>query len=334
VYAQSFVLGRSYTNSDVPVVANLPFELYKSDDLPISVALGNRAVVALLGEAVIPELSVSSTQEVADWLCVGAATVDDVWEKLAKVSGRFVAIVHERDGETYVLPDATASRSVFYGGGIVASHAHLIADLLGLSPSPAVLEMVMTKEYREGIWHLPGKMTAFDGVSLLTSNTLLAAKTGEITPMALVGINAVELKELASLIARTYSLLRDHNEIVISLTAGVDSRITFAAALSDGRPFTCYTYVTNAASRRDQEVARRLCDQFGVAHQTIEVGPANEDFRDRHRRATGYIRNEKEADTIWACSRQFPKEKLELKSSISEVGRAFYRRRSLLSPQS
>src|SRR5690606_2737640 len=42
------------------------------------------------------------------------------------------------------------------------------------------------------------------------------------------------------------------------------------------------------------------------------------------------VRNPRECDTIWSCSQMLPAGTVELKSSISEVGRAFYKRRQLI----
>jgi hypothetical protein len=239
--------------------------------------------------------------------------------------GRFCLILF-RDGRLLVCHDACATRPVYYGLNadrfVVASHSNLAASILD-APERADLR----KYFRFG---LPGFRTFFDGVRILPANFALDPASGVVmrywprqVRMELTPDEA--FAQLEPLLLAAASAIRSRFRPAVSLTAGLDSRVTFALFKFD-RETVFFTYDRGPIDQVDLAIARLIADRYEGAHKRLRTRDRTEagrvydlidaipDYRhianivpsyDVHFSAPGWI---------------------HVRSNLSEIGRAFWRR--------
>lgn len=189
------------------------------------------------------------------------------------LSGRFVVLYDVGDGP-HLVQDATSMRSVFYSlNGTVASHAGLVARASGTSTGPSPMPFQ---------YGYPGNRTPFPGVYVLTANTILDLDRSEVRrawpmqrPPGLELEGAVDrVLELTATALRNAARGRDR--VLLSLTAGLDSRATMAVALHAGVPFSTFSLGNSERTIVDRDIASYLARIAAVPHTEIPVEPAEQ----------------------------------------------------------
>jgi asparagine synthase (glutamine-hydrolysing) len=125
--------------------------------------------------------------------------------------------------------------------------------------------------------------TLFSGISILPAGarwtfhpggkcergTYFHQKTWEALPRLDPSEFAGRLGETLARVVPLY--LRDPDDIGISLTGGVDSRLLIALATPSQRTLSCYTFASPDAESADVRLARQVASICGLEHQTIPV---------------------------------------------------------------
>lgn len=299
---------------------------------PVCITSGNGYQIAVVGRCYDLGLSTGDAQAIGrnllQALAVGMTAFNQAVYNLA---GRFVLVARTPSG-IFLETDATGMKAGYYstGGGVVASHSRLAASLAGTTdPSP----------FGGGGWFgrtkafsYPGRCTEYAAVRILTPNTRLSVESGNIE-------RVYPLKEAVSLradeaAAQILPLMREQlrwltsiGQPQISLTAGLDSRVTLAASRPYHEACLYFSYATAKGNsiqttREDLEFASRIAADKGLLHQQVEAPeeiPVEieaimaDNSKRVHARSVAY-----------AYRNQLPTDAIHIRSNIYEIGRAYY----------
>ena len=239
-------------------------------------------------------------------------------------TGRWAVIT-----ENELFTDASGLMSAFYDieKGVVSSSLALIAKVTG-------------KECRKmvgysGINWQVFPSTRVDGVSALLATEKLNLNNGMLEAEFCNWIHDyrhLSTKEKCQKTADilTTALKNIHNysdkKIVLALTGGNDSRVTFAALLKSGVHFSCYTAEHSAISNCDREMPKKLAKAFNIEHTYIKKNVKSlEKLNDYYHFTAG---NSNGVDTVfYACGQfdGFGDDVVIIRSGIYEAGQRYAR---------
>ena len=272
-------LARSYLFSLEPIdpkpaeLREVPLpdgHLFISPDYYCHVQRVDAAFVVLIGYCIDLEALGATESDIALSL-LQRALRDGIEAMLAStdhLTGRFAVICHVA-GRWHVFPDANATRTIYYAEDrpAIASHSTILGSLIGAAPRADIF-----KHY----WcALPGNASAVPGVRVLPANFVLDLDSRQLRrfwprserverPVADV------IDELDTLLARTAAATVARWKPLLSLTAGVDSRLSLSILY--GTPdLVAFTYDRDEEDAVDVEGARRLCEMLGIEHRRLPL---------------------------------------------------------------
>ena|GEM_PF-3029123 len=196
-------------------------------------------------------------------LVMSAGDVKEILQAEQTWCGRYVLII-----QGMVYTDLTASLCVFYADEGISSDISFL-EKAGSHPRNDLKLADKTKWY-------PGPATAFEGISRLLPSQVYDYRAGKVhfrnplgswTPEGKSPQEIRELfcKTLASSCVNMHSHYNGAN-ILVALTGGYDSRLSFAAlsSLGSAYPFSAYTLEHDQISREDREYPPQLCNAVHV----------------------------------------------------------------------
>lgn len=313
------------------------WRLYADDCVPVGQTMRADLGALVVGLALNPFDGCNTQDDIARALVLRRAVSENAFlDYLDELSGRFVVFLSV-NGTLQVYPDACATRTVFYDTSarhvLVSSHASLIAELMGYRLSDEACYFFYNPLYqRAPPKRLPGVLSPYAEVRMLTPNTMLDACSKQLTRFFPRGpnppcedYNALEA-QLAALMARQMALLHARTPLMLSLSAGLDTRCTLAACRELVSDIGCFTYETrNPTHIEDARIACDLARTFGLKHTLYRW--RNEDFRDdlydfeRIRlRNLGMTRGLPWLNKLYADV--FPPNTVHVRSNIAEIAKA------------
>ncbi|WP_336645768.1 hypothetical protein [Microbacterium sp. USHLN186] len=277
----------------------------------------------------------------------GAAVVDvlhrawrsskaDLDEALEWLAGRYV-ILGQSNSEGFLQTDATGMLSASYSSRdqLISSHQNLLSEAAGgLDLSPFGGHRWLAEHNASTF---PGTYTRFDGVRMLTANTELNLRDFSINrvgplPMDRHGSEDAAHTVLDLMQRQLPFLARSGGGPMVSLTAGLDSRVTTAVMrplLADSLFFTYERHRDpKNVSKRDSEVARELSSWLKLKHHSYKVRPLSkasaldaslEAILERNT----FVSHGRSIAASYL--RELPADRLHVRSNLYEIARAFYR---------
>lgn len=347
MYRYGFVVSKS--PAEAPALAG--WKTVPVGDVYLTVHPGTRFVtavadgrhLALVGQAFDPEKGIYLEGDVLAALLDAVASDEDFYAVLDRLAGRFALIV-QTDGRTEIYQDAMGSRSVFYstaGAPIAASHAEIVADLIGARFADFFVPFLTSRNYQQrDVKYLPGVATPYEHVVQLTPNTKLIMPHQTVErfwPRENIGMQTTNEEAVAALVAHLHGL-RWYLAInglrpVLGLTAGTDSRGVFAAT-KDSNP-VIFTYVRSEAATMtgspDARMASEIAGAYGLEaqvwpiHNRLTLNQTDDALSEAFRRATAYYRG---PGSPWlgrlAATGEKVRDGLFIRGFGGEVMRGFY----------
>lgn len=221
------------------------------------------------------------------------------------------------------------------GSVFITSHAQLVADLCNLNTAKNITEYMNAPFFKIGITQLCGIDSPFSALKMLSANTFLEVNKMIVSRFypkrELKEADSDTLKHISNILKNSLLLCSKKWNCSISLTGGVDSKMTLAAANGLYDKFHYFSFISSDAERKDAEAAHDICENIGVDHD-IYLIPENEmeipkfdNYSAIIQHNQSYLRNKSGNDVrkrIWLA--QNTDIDIEIKSHASEVGRAFY----------
>ncbi len=275
----------------------------------------------------------------------------DFFQLFSELTGIFTVGIVENDS-LLLIGDPAGMQCVFYGyhdGYIfVSSHTRLLEDVCGVEFDPYVTELINYRFYPLFGRQLPGDITPYKEFRRMIPNHYVKLSTdGAINVERFFPFeeykeySEAEAKEaekrIAELMHNNMDLIsRKWKRPAISMTGGCDSKTTLACANGFYDRFSYFSYTSSDAESADADAARLICNHLGLEHVTYEIPKENISFPDidTARRLleinSGCIGKTNANDIR---KRVFFAEKddfdVEVKSWVSEIGRAYYSKRFL-----
>ena len=199
--------------------------------------------------------------------------------------------------ELTVLLDASGMQYACYGslGGrvYVSSHMRLIGDLCGLKEDDYVSRLVNYRWYHYMMGnYLPGDLSCYRELKRIIPNTLVIHGSSgwsieRFYPNREIAMCKTE-EEYREVISEACRIMRNTMELIpkkwarpaISLTGGIDSNTTFAAANGFYDQYQTFSYVSMYRESVDAACAAKISDTFHVVHKEYQVPDTNGEVAD------------------------------------------------------
>ena len=281
-----------------------------------------------------------------------AEAVEDKEEfqsRIDELTGVFVLGWIEEDNISFLV-DPSGMQSAYYGevgdNFVITSHTQLAGDLYGLEMTDFVKELIAYKWYPRVMGcYLPADLTPYKEMRRVVPNIFYREdlKSRKLSHYRFYPLR--DLKECTTAeeydvtIRAAADILRNGAELVlkkwkhpaISLTGGIDSNTTFAAANGHYSEFETFSYLSAPKEVIDVEAAKKIAAQFHTKHTVYQIpsdssGIQDFDIKDailRHN--DGYIvmlKGNEMRKRIW-LEEHCPND-VEVKSWVSENVRAYW----------
>lgn len=251
----------------------------------------------LFGHAYNPFTMEISEAAILEKLSAAYADSMDAFLRLCdELTGIFLLGFIEAN-EITILLDASGMQYACYGTvsghQYISSHMRLIGDLCGLSDDAYVTRLVHYRWYHFMMGnYLPGDLTCYRELKRIIPNTYVSYKGGSwrITrfyPRAEIAMCKTDaeyqevIAEACRIMQNTMALIPEKwQRPAISLTGGIDSNTTFAAANGVYDKYQTFSYISMYRESVDAEYAATISSRFYVPHKNYFVPDSNEEVPD------------------------------------------------------
>lgn len=203
-------------------------------------------------------------------------------DRIDEITGVFVfCVISDGKVEYQVDPSGMQSACVgtVKGRFYLSSHPQLIGDLCGLKMTKLVKELVNYKWYYRVMGpYLPADMTPFEEIKRIVPDIAYTYEKKKITHKRFYPVKELAQcktqEEYNQTIIEGAKILKNNMKLVtekwekpyISLTGGIDSNTTFAAANGVYDKVKAFSYVSAEKETIDADAAKVIADKFDVEH--------------------------------------------------------------------
>ncbi len=270
---------------------------------------------------------------------------DAYLDKIDELTGVFIMGVVEGLHIEFLL-DASGMQYGCYGTvngqQYISSHMRLIGDLTGIRTSDYAERLIHYRWYKYMLgFYMPGDITCYDEIKRIIPNTYVtfdgAYKVTRFYPNRPIKMCRTKqeyrkvIKQAAEIMQNTMALIpKKWERPAISLTGGIDSNTTFAAANGNYDKYTTFSYISMYRESVDAEKAAQISERFHVPHKVYNIPETNEQiakfdiYKAILEHNDGDIGNRKDDDTRKKVTLiQNDVCDVEVKSWISETIRAY-----------
>ena len=220
----------------------------------------------------------------------------EFYELISELTGVFILGVVDKTN-IEILLDASGMQYGCYGcvnGYLyISSHMRLIGDICDLHDDPYVSRLVNYKWYKYMMGnYIAGDGTCYEEIKRVIPNTVVLYKNNNLEVKRFYPTKQIDMcqtddeykrviEEAAIILKNTMKLISEKwNRPVISLTGGIDSNTTFAAANGVYDKFSTFSYVSMYRESVDAQKAKEIADKFNVNHITYQIPEKNDDIVD------------------------------------------------------
>lgn len=271
----------------------------------------------------------------------------DYQDRIDEITGVYVYGVIDGQKIEYLV-DPSGMQSAYYGQAkghfYLTSHSQIIGDLCDLQMNDLTKELIQYKWYHRVMGdYLPADMTQFDEVKRIVPSIGYTYNGNAVTHKRFWPTKELQMAtseaDYQQVINQAAEILRNNMHLVsekwnkpyISLTGGIDSNTTFAAANGDYDRFKAFSYVSAEKETIDADAAKKIADRFGVERLLFNIPDTEEGLKDYKeivqiiRHNNGYIinRNDNEYRKRVYLMQHLDCD-VEVKSWVSETIRAYW----------
>lgn len=268
-------------------------------------------------------------------------------EILSELTG--IHVIGWIEGERLtIVTDCAGMQTAYYGeindNIYVCSHMQLVGDLCDLQQSEYVRKLVAYRFYRYYGAFLPGELSSYEELKRIVPNVLVSYEKGfsveRFYPVRQLKKRETEeeyqegISQIASILKRNMELIaKKWEKPAISMTGGMDSKTTLAAANGRYEQYQYFSYVSIPGEKIDADAAHMIAEAIGVPHRIDIIPEANETIQDQREIAMllehnfgniGKINANDVRKRAFYAREQNRGFDIEVKSWVSEIGRANY----------
>lgn len=321
------------------------YQIYCHPDTHIHISRSRDHYFVLIGHAYNP----FTGEYNEDDLLKSLSSIDEftaIIDKINEWTGLFTFLVIDPD-QVRFLGDCACMQSAYYGqiNGylFISTHAQLIGDICNLQKSEYVCKMQKYRFWEKYGLFLPGDHSQFDDVKRLVPNTYITYSdngfsverffpTRDIQMVSSKEEYNLTIEKIADILyenMRLISLKWDHP--AISMTGGMDSKTTVACANGLYDKYKFYSYVSMDGDKPDAVAAKQIADAIGVKHTIYQIPLNDKEVSDAQTMRNIIQHNIGDIGKVNANDvrkRAYfydtPEFDVEVKSWVSEIGRANY----------
>ena len=273
---------------------------------------------------------------------------EDYWERINEITGVFIyGVICGKQVE--FITDPSGMQSSYYGlvdgHFYITSHMQIVGDLHGdLEMNDLTKELLQYKYYYRVLGaYLPADMTKYDALKRIVPNIEYRYDGKAVTHKRFWPTKnlppAIEQDDYEQVVHDAAEILKNSMQLVarkwpkpyISLTGGIDSNTTFAAANGIYDRFKAFSYISAPKEAIDAAAAEKIAKRFGVEWLRFQIPSSNDDVKDFNEikaiidHNNGYIvrHYDNEYRKRIILMRQLDCD-VEVKSWVSEVIRAYW----------
>lgn len=211
-----------------------------------------------------------------------------------ELTGIFIMGVAENEKIEFVL-DASGQQYGCYGTvdskQYISSHMRLIGDICKLEADDYVKRLVNYRWYHFMMGnYLPGDITCFKEIKRIIPNTYVKFENNEYSVTRFYPNKQIKMchndeeylqviDEAAQIMKNTMALIpMKWEKPAISLTGGIDSNTTFAAANGNYDKYKTFSYVSMYRESVDADKAKEISDHFNVEHKIYKIPETNDEI--------------------------------------------------------
>ena len=216
-------------------------------------------------------------------------------DRIDELTGIFVIGAID-DGKISFEVDPSGMQSACYGfidnQLYITSHPQLIGDLCSLQMGELVKELVNYKWYYRVMGpYLPADMTQFDEVKRIVPNIEYIFNNGQFTHKRFYPVKDIcqvkNNEEYQSVIEEAANILKNNMELVvkkwnkpyISLSGGIDSNTTFAAANGLYDKIGAFSFISAEKETIDADAARIISSRFNVDWDLYHIPDSSDELK-------------------------------------------------------
>ncbi|MBQ7385077.1 MAG: hypothetical protein IJW04_01070 [Ruminococcus sp.] len=280
-----------YGNWNNTTVGNFNFWVYNSTKLFTYDFNGNTAF--LIGHAYNPYTMDWNEEEILQKIAKAYET-DEYFNAIDELTGIFILGVVNGSSIEFLL-DASGMQYGCYGTingkQYISAHMLLVGDICNLKTDNYVERLVNYKWYHFMMGnYLPGDITCYKEIKRVIPNTYVKLTNGNYSVTRFYPNKEIRIcqndEEYVKVISEAAKIMKNTMQLIpmkwknpsISLTGGIDSNTTFAAANGCYQKYTTFSYVSMHRESVDAEKAKEISDRFHVQHKVYEVPESNSDL--------------------------------------------------------
>lgn len=314
------------------------YTIYTHQELPNHIYQDQDDFVAILGRVIDPINNISNEDIILKNIYERLSdSLEDFFDYLELLTGRFVIFVDE-EKYNLVLQDATGNLSLFYeiqsDNCLLSSHPGIIAKIGNHHLNLQAERIIHSKASS-----FPGIATPYPRIKMLTPNTLLNLPNmsrKRFFPRARLRSREISdqlLNKMASILKKSVDLLNNENKLSLSLTSGLDSRLSLATTKDISGEVQFYTWAGGDPGSEEVPAVKSLCDHLDIDLEIIKLGrEVPSDFIEVFMDNTSRMSRLNRAHTAYNLLRSYPENTMDLRSNVAEIGRTYYRDRMAFLP--
>lgn len=272
---------------------------------------------------------------------------DEYIDKINDLTGVFVLGNITKNGISYLVDSSgmqSACSGIIDNTFYLSSHAQLIGDVCNLKMDDFVEELINYKWYGRVMGpYLPADLTPFKELKRVVPSFIYNYEDQNIEHKRFWPLQNIEIandeetykeviKEASTILKNNMTLVsKKWKQPYISLTGGIDSNTTFAAANGIYDKFKTFSYISAEKEVIDAKAAEEISEHFNVDHLEYHIPDENKDINDFEERRelfrhnNGYVAelydNEIRKKLYLRDNTDFD---VEVKSWVSETIRAYW----------
>lgn len=321
------------------------YYFYTHNKTAVHFASNDKVTLFLLGHCYDPFLMEIEEEKILADILNDYGT-DKYYERISEITGVYVTGAIE-DGKIKFSVDPSGMQSACYGVidncFYMSSHPQLIGDICNLEMDGFIKELIAYKWYGRVMGpYLPADLSPFESVKRIVPSIEYTYKNNNLSHKRFWPLKPFEFaegKEYEKVIKESADILKKNMELIskkwehpwISLTGGIDSNTTFAAANGMYDKFETFSYISAPKEVPDVEAAEKISNAFNVKQHLYNIPDNSDEIADYdlkveiQRHNSGYVAERKDNES----RKRFYLEEncgcdVEVKSWVSETIRAYW----------
>jgi len=313
------------------------WKFYYDSRVDVGYKKNEKSFVLIFGDVVSPEGMEININEIAHEALEKIGNDDD-YEKFNQyyfnLVGRFLLLYYHKE-EIRLRQDAGGSRSIFYmenSPGLISSHLDILTKNLDLKREK--FSFLDKKSYSKGVKCFPGNVTPRLGAVQLTPNLDLVLSNNTISRffpyknLPIYKQNKTEIEIINILNSVVELLVRKYESPIVSLTAGIDSRLTCSVCVKFNKSLKFFTYYNSKNKIFDIDLltSRYIAMENNLNHYELDRAIETEIKLDSiiEIKRNSFLNNGKKLSLLY--QKTFSENDLHIRSNMGEIGRSVFRR--------